>query len=179
MGRFLVLILSALLSLNAFSAVPSGTPSIGIGQASGVASPSFIGIDNPSGSNYAMFSLDTGDLGAAFTAGHFYPFFKNGAAYSVTTGKAAYCFNLAGEAQTASNYFAVMTATASFAYNAAAVSNEANWCGAAGKACRGTGSTAAAWVQHPGIYIFASPNIFPGVEGNAAAMAIHMDCYEK
>jgi hypothetical protein len=183
MERFLVIV-AMFFSVNAFSATPSGVPVIGPGASTIAGSSSFISLSNPAGGSgtYAVFSLDVGDMSTAFTAGKFYPFFKSGVAYSVPSGKKTVCFDLTSASVTTLNYFAIFYATASFAYNAASVTGEVNYCGGAAKLCKPTSATAYSYTTHPGVFIFdntGSTGVFPGVEGNAAAFSIHMNCYEN
>lgn len=179
MERILVL-LGIIFSFNSFGAVPGGVPQIGLGAIGSTTSPTAnVDIGNFAGGagKFSVFSLYAG--GVSLTANNFYPFYKNGVAYQVTAGKVAYCFNHTGNSGTASQYYQLISATASFAANASSITGGVFQCGATITSCNTTPSSAFIYGAIPGTYQFAA-STFAGFQAfNSANFQVHLDCYEN
>ena len=181
MERYVMLLLSLFLSVSSFAAQPSPSPSIalnGMGSTPAVGSSLLPSMLIGSGVN-GIFSLYGGD-GATLTAGNFYPLYKNGVAYQVTTGKTAYCFNITDSVGTAAIAFQLLSATASFTFNqSTALTGGVYQCGAAAKDCAQGGAAISTIYGQPGTYQFAAQTYAGFQAGNSQVYQIHMDCFEN
>lgn len=177
MERFLSLFY-LIFSLSAHGAVPASTPSIGIGATGALsAPPSNVPLSNPSDSAYAVFSIYAGD-NSALTAGNFYPFYKNGSQYRVSSGVKAYCFNNQAFSSGATNTFQLVSSLTFYAFNAGSLTAGGYQSGAAAKYIMITGSISVPTTV-PGIYTFDALS-YPGIQPGAnAGYTIRLDCYEK
>lgn len=122
-----------------------------------------------------VFTISAGDWVGSLTAGNFYPFYKDGVAYQVTSGKTAYCWGLTGKAGAASA-IQLVSATASFAYNAGSITGGVYQGGVAGKYPQ---VFTTAYGRVPGTYSFAATT-YPGIQAGASnAIMAKMDCVEN
>lgn len=175
------LILLSLFSQTAFcAAVPSGVPQISIDQIGTMGGKSAIPPSSLSGTGVnGIFSLTAGDGSNNLTAGNFYPFYKNGVAYQVTSGKTAYCFNITLHTSAVANAAQLVSATASFAFNAGSITGGVHQAGAAGKyPMVNQAASTNNGAPQPGTYQFGATT-FPGIQSSASATCVvRMDCYE-
>lgn len=187
MARFLILFL--MISQAAFgAAVPSGVPAA-TGAVNAFALQAATSTISTSPGT-VWFTLYAGDLAAAQTAGNFYPLYggpggagsysTQGQAYRVTTGKTATCMNIvASNADgTQNDLFQLMSATASFAFNAASVTGGVFQGGATGKyTSQGSPTVGVDWAV-PGSYKFDA-GTFAGMQpAMNKAIAVRMGCFE-
>jgi hypothetical protein len=178
MGRILVF-LSLLFALPSLGATPAAVPSITIAVPGSQTQSVTIPLTSLSGSGVnGVFSLYSGNNSAA-TNTNFYPFYKNGVAYQVTAGKTAYCFNLTNApGATPPTWFQLVSATASFAFNAASITSGVYQGGASAQFANISGSTSYIPAGVPGVYTFAA-STYPGWQSaNNQTFNIHMDCFE-
>lgn len=185
MKTFLSLILALFLPLAALAGNGSGNVSnvvglIGAQSATTVAPQVIASFGIPAG--VSVFSIYAGDWTASVTSGNFYPFYKNGSAYQVSSGKTATCFNITMLIN-GSGSIQLMSATASFAFNASSVTGGVYQGGASGRAVITNGSfTGGIPLTIPGTYQFTSLT-YPGYQVGSGSMdrppLVHADCYEQ
>ncbi len=182
MGRFLVFIfaMSFIFATPVFAAQPSVVPSITIAASGQQAQGLSIPLSSLSGTGVnGVFSL-YGGTGAALTADSFYPLYKNGVAYQVTTGKTAYCFNATLVSSVTNVYFQLLSATASFTFGqSSALTGPVYQAGATTKYVNNSGPTASAQVPIPGTYTFGALTYVGFQAGNSQQFQIHLECYEQ
>lgn len=126
----------------------------------------------------STFSLYSGDIGATLTATNYYPFYRDGAAYHTGTKK-AYCYNRTDISQSINAYYQVISATASFAFNAAAITGGKYQNGAAAK--YSTLMPTALYRTWSGQYVFGdgSTDTYAGIQsGTSLTLVVTLDCYE-
>ncbi len=144
--------------------------------------PSQIGLSNLG----TVFSLYAGDHTAVLTSDKFYPFYKNGVAYSVSAGKTASCWNITVSSSLTLAAYQFVASSAVFAFNAAAITTTGMpagfgsfQCGATSKYCRLTGATVNVPAMIDGFYSFGA-GTFPGFQPfNGQTYEFNMSCIEK
>lgn len=179
--KFISILMTMILPITALAGNGSGNVSnvVGIGATGTTVNAPTAFFSIPAGAQ--IFSLYAGDIQANQTATNYYPFYKNGVAYQVTAGKTAYCFNftLASGSTAAGVSVQLISATASFAFNANSITGGVYQFGASAKAgfvVSPTAQTQAAW---PGVYTFGA-STYPGFQaGNSQNFVLHADCYEQ
>ncbi len=188
MEHLLRIIFGLLIATNAFaSAIPAGAPVIGLGAVAASPAVSYIPLSNPAGGTfstpgaYATFSL-FGGAASTLGANDYYPLYKNGSAYKVSSGLnvGAICIDA-----TASSYpgnstpFQLFSNTTSFIFGATSLTGTHTFqCGADQTYCHWTGQTVNLPAIVPGMFVFPSGN-YVGFQAQAASQyAIHLDCYE-
>ena len=139
------------------------------------AASTFMGI--PSGKT--VFSIHAGDLQAAASNGNYYPFYKDGVAFQAGAS-GTYCFNFTLSGNTANTGTQLVSATASFAFNASSITGGVYQMGASGKTGMYTSAAANTGfrVVQPGVYTFGA-NTYGGFQAqNAQAFLMSADCYD-
>jgi hypothetical protein len=167
-----------LISINAFAATPSSTPSV-TNSASGSPTANLnIAPLQLSGSGVnGMFTLF---VGGSMIGGDYYPLYKGGSAYQVTSGKTAWCSNIKASSSTASESFQFISATASYTFGqSTALTGGVYQCGANSTYCNFTGTTSNLQGPVPGFYSFGSAT-YPGIQaGGTYTYTVSLDCYEQ
>ncbi len=187
MKNFILIAIGVFTAINSWAgAVPAGAPIIGTGATGLIGPTSNIPLSNPAGGTfstpgaYATFSLHAGSI-VAPTVGNYYPLYKNGTAYHVSSGlnMGAICFDMVANTYNSGGQpYQLMSATASFAYNAGSVTGGVYQCGSSGTYCEWSGLTVNRPDPVPGIYIFGA-NTYAGYQaGTTNTYGIHMTCYE-
>lgn len=182
MGNFLVLF-SLLFSLAAGASTPGGIPLILLGvTASTPGGTSAIELSNP-GSSGGAFSVYAGNAAANLTADDFYPFIKNGAVFSVSSGTKAYCFSSTDVSDGVNGRLQFVSATASFSYAATSITGGVHQSGAAARYILAGSPTANIPVPIGNLYVFdgTSATVYPGIQVNSSSMtrAVTLNCYVK
>jgi len=175
--NFFLIILSLFVSITAQAVVPSGVPSITLGGADTYPGNLVIPESNI-GSTGGYFTVMAGS--ASEGAGDFYPFWKNGVAYQVTSGKTAYCTALMFAGGQAFNTMQLVSATATFANGASSLTGGVYYCGAAGNYCLGSG-TAANTYNPMGVSQTFAATTWPGIQTQATGQiySVLMSCKEQ
>lgn len=170
------------LPINAFALNGSGNVSNVIGL--GVSGPAVTSVNSPGSSiplptGKTVFTIVAGDAQASATNGNYYPFYKNGVAFQAGAS-GTYCFSVRLIANTANTGTQLVSATASFAYNASSLTGGVYQGGASGKSTymnSGAGN-AQSWIYQPGVYTFGA-NTYGGFQAqNSQAFAMSADCYD-
>jgi len=160
--------------------IPSQVPNIGLGVSGPAtsapsAASAFLAI--PPGRT--VFTIHAGDAAASATNGNFYPFYKDGVAFQAGAN-GTLCFNITLVAGTANTGAQLVSATASFAFNASSLTGGVYQMGASGKTgflMAATANTGFRFIQ-PGVYKFGA-NTYGGFQAqNSASLAMSMDCYD-
>jgi hypothetical protein len=175
-----------LLSLEPSFAVVSPPASqvasvVGIGAAGSTASPSSLLLNQILGSN-RVFTITCGGTGGQ-TSTNFYPCYKDGTAYAVTSGKKAYCFDQTCAGATVNLPYQLVSATAAIAENVGSLTGGVYQGGATQKyplKC----SVGTAHVPYPiaGVYVFdaSSAVVYPGFQaGSTDTYQLKMNCIEQ
>ena len=174
-----LLLLLSLISPPSFAATPGAVPSVtvsapGANTGSVSISPAMLSGTGVNG----IFSLY---VGGTLTAGNYYPLYRNGVAYQVTSGKTAYCFDITSLCTNASYSGQLFSATASFASGAASITGGVYQCGVTPGYCIVSSPTASTTTVVPGVYSFGS-GTYPGFvayTGSTPVWQLHMDCFEQ
>jgi len=154
-----------------------GQAIIGVNPRSTVAADSFLPPAMLQGAG-GIFTIVAGDTSNSLTSTNYYPFYKNGVAYQVTAGKTAVCFDKTAESGVANAQFQLVSATASFAFNAASLTGGVYQASAAGKGGEIVACSASTWCGLPGSYQFAA-STYPGIQSLVAqTLSMKMDCQE-
>lgn len=139
-----------------------------------VAAPSS-SVEIPSGKT--VFTITAGDIQAAQSNGNYYPFYKNGVAFQAGAS-GTYCFNFRLAGNTVSTGVQLISATASFAFNANSITGGVYQQGASGKTGFMVGSTVYAWFFQSGVYTFGA-NTYGGYQANnSQGFSLAADCYD-
>lgn len=173
MVNVLSLFLALILSTNSFAAVvPSGVPSRAIGGTDGFPAP--ISMQN---TDTTYFMINAGVITA--TSNNFYPFYKNGTQYQVTTGKTARCEVMVYSSGAGSNLqFQLVSSLTSYAQNAASITSGTYSQGAAGISSFNTHPTAGTMKAEAIVYEFAALS-YPGIQGlSANNYSVQLFCRE-
>lgn len=172
----LLSLLLLLISPAAFAGNGSGNVSnvAGVGAISSPSAPStYFAI--PSGSQ--VFSLYFGDWAANAVSGDYYPLFKDGTAYRVTSGKTAICFDIVAFAGAAAQFQLVSDTAAISVAQAGALTSGKYQAGAATKYIDNVIS-ANTMTLIPGTFQFGSLTYAGFQIGTAAGFTLRMNCYE-
>lgn len=171
--KYLSLILALLIPTAAFAGNGSGNVSnvLGLGSFGSVGPSSFISIP----STATVFTIFAGDS-STVTTGNFYPFYKDGVAFQAGANGTR-CFNLVIIPTTANTSIQLVSATASFAFNAGSLTGGVFQGGATGKYLVPT-QAAATQTTWSGIYKFGASTYGGFQAGNTQAFQMHMDCYD-
>ena len=179
MKTFLTLLLALWLPLSAFAATSSGNIANVFGL--GYFGPASTAVGGPSAflqipSTKTVFSIHAGDAQTAATNGNFYPFYKNGVAFQAGAS-GTYCFNFTLIGATTNTGVELVSATASFAFNAASLTGGVFQMGASGKTGLFT-TNAQVRTAQPGVYTFGA-NTFGGFQAeNSQTFQVSADCYD-
>lgn len=182
MVRILVTALAFFHQFAMAAIVPSGVPAIGLGAIGATTiAPSNIPISNPAGAagTYAVFSL-FGGSDAALTSGRFYPLYKDGDAYQVTSGKTAVCFNFRGSGGTGNNLgYQIVSDSVAISFNqSSALTSGKFQGGASSQYVLITGALSAIKSSEPGIFKTAATRYMGFQVGSSQVYQVSMDCYE-
>jgi hypothetical protein len=178
----MIKLLALLISISAQAATPGAVPSVTVSApGANTGSVSIPPSDLSGAGTHGIFSLFIG-IGSD-VLNDFYPFIKSGtgAAYQVTAGKTAYCFDGTSSGSPANSLFQLVSATSTFANAASSLTGGVYQSGSANLYPWTTGSTINVQGINPGVYSFGATT-WPGIQAggtSTTAYTIHMDCFEQ
>lgn len=173
--RILGIFLCLLYSATAMAVTPSGVPQRINGGANGIQGNLITQFNKSAAPD--TFTIQCGNQNS--TALHYQPCYKNGVAFSVATGHIAYCSSLIAQAAGASITVQLVSATASFASDAAGPLTGGVFEGGAASTFPHTTSTTAGVPTQLGTdYWFdaTAAQVFVGIQGGTGIIA-SMQCY--
>lgn len=165
--RILILIVSLFIGYcNAFAAQTGSATAdtAAVGTVSTIGNPTSQ-ITLSAGNGQGFFGLYTN--GVAITAGNYAPFYKNGVAYQVSSGKSFQVYQICVESPGTSAAFSLVSATASFAHNASSITGGVYQSGTVSNYNMFTSASAEQVKCWNWMYSFAQ-NTYPGIQGNTA-----------
>lgn len=185
MKNFLILLLALTPPIHVFAASGSG-------NLSSIATPQVFGTFTQSGSVPlsllsgatvgTVYSVFAGDVQNSLSASNFYPLYRDGVAVTAPIGHKIHCFNFTMTSGSVANGLQLVSATASFAFNAASLTGGVYQMGAAGKynMIQSTGTNQGS--PQAGTYTFdgTSAAVFPGIQVAAATTySFHAECFNE
>ena len=166
-----------LLSGAANAAQPGAVPAVSTNAYGTSAGPTNISPSMLTGTGVnGIFSLHVGDSSNLVTT-DFYPLYKNGVNYFVTTGHTAYCWAPLVQG-VVGNGFQFVSSTAPIPYPSTSISNGVFQGGASGK-YPNLITASSAYLAIGGNYQFGSAT-YAGIQViGSVVLSIHMDCFEQ
>lgn len=138
-----------------------------------------------SDATYQTFTLVAGSVGTNTVSNDYYPFYRDGSAYSTPSNKKVYCKDLVGGGSTNFLTFQLVTSTAAITFaQSTALTSPKYQCGADQRNCMATMNTAAnTWAPTPMSFVGGdgATVTYLGFQAftSAQSMQLQMTCYEK